>query len=130
MRNIRFWIPTIIGILLTPVFLLVAVMSAGAGHGSYAAAMVFYPLSMIILVLFAGVAPADAFGAQIIQTTSTVLVVGLAILQFPFYGFVLSYVRLKNIWWLTIGAGIIFVHLFLIAVWGIIAGAMWLLTGA
>jgi hypothetical protein len=126
MRNFRFWLPTIVGILITPVLLFMAAVSTGAGHGSYAAAIVLYPLSIVIMVLFAGVAPSDAFATQTIQTISMVLIIGLAILQFPLYGFVLSYARLKNRWWLTVGAGIIYLHLFGIALWAVIAGIMWL----
>jgi len=125
MRNLRFWLPTIIGALLTPVFLFAAAVSTGAGHGVYAAAMVLYPVSMMIMVSFAVFTHSDAFVSQTIQTISLVVVIGLAILQFPLYGFVLSYARLKDKWWLTIAAGIIFLHLFGIAVWLIIAGIMW-----
>ena len=125
MRNLRFWLPTIIGALLTPVFLFAAAASTGAGHGSYAAALVLYPVSMMIMVSFAGVAHSDAFTSQSIQIISLVLVIGLAILQFPLYGFVLSYARLKDKWWLTIAAGIMCLHLLGVAVWLIIAGIMW-----
>ena len=86
MRDFRFWIPTAIGTLMTPVFLGAALVSTGAGHGSYAAAIVLYPLSILILGLFAGFASNDAFATQIIQTISMVIVIGIAILQFPFYG--------------------------------------------
>ena len=130
MRKFRFWIPTAIGTLITPVLLFAAAISTGAGHGSYAAAMVLYPLSIAILFLFAGVASSDAFTTQIIQTISVVLVVGIAILQFPFYGFVLSCARVKDSWWLTVSAGIIYLHLVGIAVWAVIAGIMWLVTGS
>ena len=130
MRNLRFWIPPIIGVLVTPVFVFAALVSTGAGHGSYAAAIVLYPASILILALFAGVRPTDAFGAQIIETISMVLAFGFAILQFPFYGFVLSYARLRNVWWLTVGAGIIYLHLVGITVWVVIAGIMWLATGS
>ena len=125
MRKFRFWLPTIVGTLITPVLLFTAAVSTGAGHGSYAAAIVLYPLSIVIMVLFAGIAPGDAFATQTIQTISMALIIGLAILQFPLYGFVLSYARLKNKWWLTVGAGIIYLHLFGIAVWVVIAGIMW-----
>ena len=130
MRNFRFWLPAIAGTLITPVLLFVAAVSTRAGHGSYAAAFVLYPLSIVILVLFAGVSPSDAFAAQTIQTISTALVVGLAILQFPLYGFVLSYARLKSKWWLTLIAGVICLHLLGIAVWVVIAGIMCFAVGS
>ncbi|MEK6334166.1 MAG: hypothetical protein AABM67_04395 [Acidobacteriota bacterium] len=129
MRNFRFWLPTAIGTLMAPVFLWAALDSTGAGHGSYDAAIVFYPLSMLILGLFAGVAANDAFATQILQTFSMVIVVGIAVLQFPFYGFVLSYAKLKNSWWLTAVAGIICLHLVGIGVWLVIAGVMWVTSG-
>jgi hypothetical protein len=130
MRNFRFWIPTTIGALITPVLFFAALVSADVGHGNYAAALVLYPLSLLILVLFAGVASSDAFMTQIIQTIAIVLVIGLAILQFPFYGFVLSYARLRDSWWLRVGVGIIYLHLFGIALWLVIAGVMRLTVGS
>ena len=42
------------------------------------------------------------------------------------YGFTLSYARIKNYWWVTVGAGIIYLHLAGIAAWAVIAGIMWL----
>ena len=84
-------------------------------------------MSLLILVLFAGARP-DAFNAQVIDTISMVLVFGIAILQFPLYGFILSYARVKNFWWLTVGAAVIYLHLAGIAVYAVIAGIMWLLT--
>ena len=125
MRNLQFWIPTIVGTLITPVFLFAAAESTGAGHGNYAAAMVLYPLSLGVMILFAGLAPADPFTAQIVDAISLVLVVGLAVLQFPFYGFVLSYARLKGSSWATFGTLIIYFHLIVIVVCLVIAGIMW-----
>lgn len=125
MRNLQFWIPTIIGTLITPVFLFAAAMSTGAGHGNYTAALVLYPLSLAVMFLFAGVAPADVFIAQIVDTISLVLIVSLAVLQFPFYGFTLSYARLKGSSWATLGTLIIYLHLIAIVVWLVIAGIMW-----
>lgn len=130
MRSFRFWIPSIIGALITPIAVFAALASTGAGHGSYAAATVFYPMSLLILVLFAGARPTDAFNAQVIETISMVLVFGVAILQFPLYGFILSYARVKNFWWLTVGAAVIYLHLAGIAVYAVIAGIMWLLTSS
>jgi hypothetical protein len=129
MRNLRFWIPPLIGVLVTPFSLFAAMASSGAGHGSYAAAMVLYPLSFLMLVLFAGARTTDAFADQIIHTISIVLILGIAILQFPFYGFVFSYARLKHLWWLTVAAGLICIHLIWIVFWLIFAGIPWLLTG-
>jgi hypothetical protein len=125
MRNFRFWIPSVVGALLTPILFFAALDSTGAGHGSYAAALVLYPLSMLILISLAGVAPTDASGGQFLDTIYMLFVAGLAIIQFPFYGFVISYAKLKGSWWLTIVAGIIFLHLIGIAIFSLITGAMW-----
>lgn len=93
-------------------------LSTGAGHGSYAAAIVLYPLSMVILILFAGFVGFDAFATNIIQSISLAVVVGLAILQYPFYGFVLSYGRLKHSWSARLATGLIYLHLLeLLCIW-------------
>lgn len=129
MRNFRFWLPAIVGALVTPICFLVAAVSTGAGHGSYGAAIVLYPLPIMIMVSFA-VVTNEAFATQTIQTLSMTLAVALAILQFPLYGFVLSYSRLKDKWWLTLIAGIISLHLLGIAVWVVIATIMSFLGGS
>ncbi|HYW69386.1 MAG TPA: hypothetical protein VE961_00030 [Pyrinomonadaceae bacterium] len=131
MRNFRFWLPTLIGALITPLLLLFAAISTGGGHGGYGAALVLYPLPLLILVLslFAGVARSDAFTAKAVDTISLGVIIGLAIIQFPLYGFILSYARLKITWWLTLVAGIIYLHLFGVAVWLVIAGITWALVG-
>lgn len=125
MRSLRFWIPSIIGLAITPIAILAALFSTGAGHGNYGAAIVLYPLSMIVLVLSAGFRSQDAFAAELVQSLSLVLVFTVGILQFPVYGFVLSYARLKKSWWPMLGSGIIYLHLFVIAVWIVISGFMW-----
>jgi len=129
MRNFRFWLPTIIGALITPLLLLFAGISTGGGHGGYGAAFVLYPLPLLILVLSAVAAPTDALIAKPVETLSLGVIIGLAIIQFPLYGFVLSYARLKITWWLTLVAGIIYLHLFGLAVRLVIAGIMWALAG-
>jgi Mn2+/Fe2+ NRAMP family transporter len=120
MRNIRFWIPSIIGALITPLCLYASLVSAGAGHGSYGPLLILYPGPTFVTVFFAGIAPDDAFLSQIIRTVSMVLVFGSAILQFPLYGFVLSYAKLKKAWWLTLCVGIIWLHMIGIGVWLVI----------
>lgn len=91
--------------------------------------LVLYPLPTLILVLFAGLAPSDAFLSQGIQTVSMVLVFGIAILQFPVYGFLLGYAKLKGSCLLTVCAGIIWLHVFGIVVWLVIAGVMKIING-
>jgi hypothetical protein len=39
-----------------------------------------------------------------------------AVLQFPLYGFIVSYANLKQHWWLTLCAGVVWVHLIVIIV--------------
>jgi hypothetical protein len=115
------------GALITPLCLYASLVSTGAGHGSYGSMLVLYPLPTFILLLFAGIAPDDAFLSQIVRTISMVLVFGAAILQFPLYGFVLSYARLKKSLWLTLCVGIIWLHIIGIGVWlviTVIAGAV------
>ena len=124
MRNLRFWIPPIIGVVLTPLCFFAALVSTGAGHGSYGAMFLLYPVPSAILLLFAGLARDDSP----VQKLSMVLVFGIAILQFPFYGFVLSYARLKDYWWLTITAGIIWLHILGIVVWLVLATIMWVIV--
>ena len=120
MRNFRFWLPTILGVLITPPLFYAAAVSTGAGHGSYGTAIVAYPLP--VLVMFAGGGP---FASETTETLFMSFIAGLAILQLPFYGFVLGYAHLKGTWWLLLVAGIICIHLIVIAIWLVIAGFMW-----
>ncbi len=59
----------IIGIVATPIFLLLAVGSMGAGHGNYRCALFFYPILTYVMLLGAGL-----------------LALPLALCQYPFYG--------------------------------------------
>src|SRR6266849_9605497 len=71
----RFWVPVITALLATPVCLLAAISSAGAGHGSYFWAKVLFPYSTLS---FQGPHP---------LTAPFML---LAIIQIPFYGVMLG----------------------------------------
>ena len=124
MRHIRFWIPTIVGALITPPSLYAALVSTGAGHGGYGAMLILYPVPTLTLLLFAGVAPGDAFLSQVVGTVSMSLVFGGAILQFPLYGFILSYAKLKESCWLALCVGVIWLHLIGVGVWLVIAVIM------
>jgi hypothetical protein len=75
MRISEFWKPLSISILLTPICLFLAVVSAGAGHGSYLLAKILFPLSML---------SAAAFNS--ITTLSMIF----AVIQFPLYGLILG----------------------------------------
>ena len=65
-------IPAIaLGVLITPFAAMLALASSGAGHGDYILARTLFPYSMLLTRLI----------------ESVPLVVGLALAQFPFYGF-------------------------------------------
>ena len=73
--------PFVVSLVATPFFLFAAVASAGAGHGSYFLAKVLFPFTMLSTLVFGSVtAPAIA----------------LAVLQFPFYGFILGRANVKG----------------------------------
>jgi len=87
---------------------------AGAGLG---ALLLFYPVPLFIMMLFAGGSSGDAFLSQIIGA----LAFGGAILQFPLYGFIISYAKLNQSFRLKLCAGVIWLHIFAIAVFQVIA---------
>lgn len=62
----------LIGLCFTPIALLLALFSAGAGHGDYVLARLLYPIPMLATLLT--------------NNTITGLSVGLAVVQFPAYG--------------------------------------------
>jgi hypothetical protein len=67
--------PLVVSVVATPLLLLAAIASAGAGHGSYLLAKILFPFTMLSTLVFGSIiAPAIA----------------LAVLQFPFYGFILG----------------------------------------
>jgi hypothetical protein len=65
----------LVGMAVTPVCLALAWISAGAGHGTYGMARVFYPYSMLLV--------------RLTGSLTTPLLV-LAVTQFPMYGCVLG----------------------------------------
>jgi hypothetical protein len=71
MKSPRFLIPVIAFLIATPVFLLAALASAGAGHGNYLLAKVLFPFTMLSTLLFGSI---------------SYLFIGLAIAQYPLYG--------------------------------------------
>ena len=70
-----FRIPFVLSLILTPIFLLIAFLSAGAGHGGYLFTKILLPFTMLSTVA------ADQI---------TLPFVLLAILQFPLYGVLLG----------------------------------------
>jgi hypothetical protein len=93
MRLSALWRPVIISVILTPIFLFLAVISAGAGHGNYFFAKVLFPFTMLSTIGFHSI------------TAPFML---LAIVQFPIYGIVLGRVRRRerlrrmSIWLITL----------------------------
>jgi hypothetical protein len=65
------WRGVRIGILLTGPAVLAAIMSAGAGHGSYITARVLFPFAMLVSQLEGSIGP---------------VAMGVGLLQFPLYG--------------------------------------------
>ena len=118
MRNIRFWVPVSIGALLTPVCLYLIATSAGdsgaSGHAGagMGAMLVFYPLPVFSMMFFSGGPSGDAFLSLVI---SRLAFAGM-VLQFPLYGFIISYANLRRHLWLRVCAGIVWLHMIAIIV--------------
>lgn len=117
MRNLRFWIPVLIGVLLTLGSYFIAIFAAGSGPSDHAGAgmvvmLVLYPLPAVFTMLFATGPSGDAFLSQVI---SALAFAGM-VLQFPLYGFIVSYANLKRHLWLRVCAGIVWLHLIVIVV--------------
>jgi hypothetical protein len=121
MRTLRFWIPTLIGATVLPIlYFLITLPSGGAAAGHAGAGMglilVFYPLPLAILMFF-GAANNDESLGPLIRG----IVYLAAFLQFPLYGFVISYARLRHSLWLKILAGIVWFHIGIVTLVTIIA---------
>ena len=98
MKALRFWLPTLIGLLITPLFLISLSDTispkadhAGAGMGQL---LVLYPVPLLAM-MFAPRLPA----------------LGALWLQFPVYGFIISYANLRKSIWLKVLAGMVWFHL-------------------
>ena len=75
MKLRRLLTPLLISVVVSPLLLLVAIGSAGAGHGDYFWAKILFPFTMLSARIF-GYIP-DPF-------------IALAVAQFPLYGFLLG----------------------------------------
>src|SRR5690242_17468490 len=75
MRSFVRWMPFLISLIVTPVALVLGMMSAGLGHGDYFLAKWLFPYTMLSTVLFGSI-------------TIPFLLLGIA--QFPIYGFLVS----------------------------------------
>ena len=99
--------PLVVSLVATPLFLLAAVASAGAGHGSYLLAKILFPFTMLSTLVFGSiVAPA----------------IGLAVLQFPFYGFILGRANVKGGGLWTRAPVLLFAHMLAVAACFILIG--------
>jgi hypothetical protein len=113
MRNIRFWIPVIIGALLTPIsWYLIVASAVGSGASSHAGAgmvamVVLYPIPVFFLMLFSGGPSSDAFVSLLM---SRLAFAGM-LLQFPLYGFMISYAKLKRHFLLRLAAVVVWLHI-------------------
>ena len=70
------------GLVLAPIALVIGFVSGGAGHGTYIAARVAFPLACLCMGAY--------FGAVFIITT-------LALIQWPLYGLLIDRATRKNI---------------------------------
>ncbi len=81
MKSSKFWIPVVVALAVTPIFLYLGIASGGAGHGNYLLAKVLFPFTML---------STRALGSI------TAPFVILAIIQFPLYGVVVGSANLKS----------------------------------
>jgi hypothetical protein len=70
------------------------------------AMMLFYPLPVFFMMLVAGGGGDDAFLSHVV---SRLAFAGM-VLQFPLYGFIISYANLTRHLWLRLCAGVVWLH--------------------
>jgi hypothetical protein len=99
----RFWIPLGVSVALTPILLIIALGSEGVGHADDKLFLFLFPVASIVTIVL------DPL------FDSTALLIGLAMLQFPCYGFVFGIAakRQKNV--PLVGSGILVLHVVIIA---------------
>ena len=74
--------------------------------------LLFYPLPVFAMRFFAGRPPSDAFLSQVISVLTLLMI----ILQFPVYGFIISYTNLKRSLWLKLCGVVVWLHMIAIMV--------------
>jgi hypothetical protein len=94
MKSSKFWIPLVVSLVLTPVFLFLGLVSGGAGHGDYVLARILFPFTMLSTRIFGSI------------VTPFIL---LAIIQFPLYGLVLGTANVRRKM-LVSSAGLLVLH--------------------
>jgi hypothetical protein len=80
MKSSRRFLPFVIALVATPLFLCAALASAGAGHGHYLWAKILFPFTMLSARVFGSI---------------TNPFIALAIVQFPLYGLILANANVK-----------------------------------
>ena len=70
------------GLLFTPLAFVLAVLSAGAGHGNYAFARLFFPFSML--------------ATRVTEDVITTPLILVALAQFPMYGILMDLGRVRG----------------------------------
>jgi hypothetical protein len=86
------WLGALLGALVTPLALFVAMISAGAGHGDYLAARLLYPVPMLL--------------TWITGDTITNISLALAFAQFPVYGYLVGRFRPAGLFVVAVAHGI------------------------
>jgi hypothetical protein len=79
------------------------------------ALLLFYPLPSFSRMLLAGGTSGDALFPLVMVRLAEL---GM-LLQFPLYGFIISYAKLKRHWWIRLCAGLVWIH-----ITAIVAGVM------
>jgi len=85
-----------IGVLVTPVAIVLALFSAGAGHGHYEFAKLFFPYSMLLTLST--------------HNTITAPLILLAFLQFPLYGAIIGLATWRKTVACAVGLVIVVFH--------------------
>jgi hypothetical protein len=105
-NTLSFWKPVLLSIVITPLFLLIALGSGGVGHGTYGAVLLIFPFASLSAVVL------DRF------FDATLVMILMAVLQFPAYGVVVGICARKDLVSVVM-VGIVAVHIVfsLLAFW-------------
>jgi hypothetical protein len=89
MQAVKVIVCVLIGVLVTPIAAVLAIASAGAGHGHYEFARLFFPYSMLL--------------TRLTGHTITDPLIALALAQFPLYGVAVGLAVSKGrAWWCAV----------------------------
>jgi hypothetical protein len=94
-----FWPPVVVSLVFTPVGLLLGFYSAGSGHGDYFFTKLLFPLVMLL----------SGAGELLPIPAAQVLFIGLAVVQYPVYGFILGFANQRDRFYAA-WSGILVVH--------------------